>query len=323
MKNIDKRIRNLAKKEKLNADTAFLERQNRMAENLVKQSWEKSGKVQAALLRKYLAAGAAVFVLTALFVKTAAPYVSGHFSGIEIQEQEKNRTQTAVYEEDKQDELFEQETFQDSGQPFQDSKRELQSGQEGNAGNSLVQKNQDSLPEMISEEDAFFKAAFYAETMYGISAENVESSLHEEDGIYEAEFMTDGCGYQISIMADTGAFRSAGMEDDGFVYYQENMELKEGQIKKRAKQAKQTAARLLGSEPVITGGKVQYKVNAQGQVPHGTVLFLFDLENGDRLRMSYSMAEDSVWGAGIEKGGAGVLDRNVKEGETRVFMEIK
>ncbi len=316
MKKIDKQIREMAKKETLFENEMFSDRLYSMAEHLTEQSGEKNERTDVRLhFRKYLPAAAAIFVMALCCVKAAAPYMADYMNENGIR-QEKNRMQTNVYEKDKQEEFLEKEAVWDTEHVWQ-------TPQEADDGKYPGQETGQSADGLMSEDEAVLKAAFYLKTMYDISAEHLESSMCEKDGIYEVEFMADNIRYQARIKADTGAFLAVSMDSSEFVYYQDYIKAEKEQLQKKGKQARKTAELLLGNEPAVTGGKIQYKINEQGQVPHGSAVFLFDLDNGDRLRMPYSIAEDSLWGACIEKGGAGVLEQNVREGETRIYLDIR
>ena len=311
MKKIDKHIQKLAEIEKskensiLKESTAFKERLNRQAETLAGQSREKHGRKYAApLFRTYLPAAAAVLVLAAFPAKAAAEYALGRF-GMETGE-EKNGMQTTVYE-------IAPNASESGAEPE-------------NSGHGMEQKQAQDAAGKMTQEKARRAAAFYIKTMFGVSEKtirNMEISLSAESGIYKAVSETDGVRYEACVDAKTGRFRSVSMDREGFAYYQDNTAVKKKQIRKKGTEAWKTAARLLGEDAEITGAKAQYKINEKGQVPHGSVVFLFDLKDGDRLRMPYSIAEDALWAAALERGAAGYEDGNVREGERRIYLELE
>lgn len=174
----------------------------------------------------------------------------------------------------------------------------------------------------LTEDEAAASAAYFAEKMFGISVKNMEHALDTDAGNYLITFRTDKASYSVRIQADNGAFRDISMDKENFVYYQDNTNENKSRILKKGKEAKSIAMQLLQKKTTIKDAYAQYKLNAQGYIPHGSVVYLFDLENGDRLRMSYSVAEDTLWGAAVETGGADHKDSNVKNGEKRVFLNI-
>ncbi|MDE7311850.1 MAG: hypothetical protein K2N87_09610 [Eubacterium sp.] len=190
---------------------------------------------------------------------------------------------------------------------------------------------QPKAAERLSEARAVDAAASYVKIMYGISDKQVqemqaslsfESSQFAETSCYCVSFAADSVCYKVTVDAENGSFLDISMEKEGFAYYQDNFALKKSRLRKAGAEAESIALQFIRESSVITDAYVQYKLNANGQVPHGTAVCLFDLADGDRIRISYSMAEDALWGAVREKGGAGHRDANVREGETRMFLEL-
>lgn len=174
----------------------------------------------------------------------------------------------------------------------------------------------------LSADNAVVSAAFYVQAMYGVAVENMEKEISGNDRDYQITFKADKLSYSVCVQVDDASFGSISMDQEGFVCYYDNLEIEEAQIQKKGKEAKAIALKLLREKSTITDVYAQYKLNAQGQVPHGSVVYLFNLENGDRLRMSYSIAEDALWGAALEEGGAGHFDQNVKKDEKRIYLQI-
>lgn len=158
--------------------------------------------------------------------------------------------------------------------------------------------------------------------MFGISTENMEYTLDTDAENYVITFLTGKTSYSVRIQADNGAFRDISMDKEDFDYYQDHTNEDQSRILKKGKEAKSIAIQLLQKENAIKAAYAQYKLNAQGYIPHGSVVYLFDLENGDRLRISYSVTEDTLWGAAVKTDAAGHKDRNIKNDEKRVFLNI-
>ncbi len=186
----------------------------------------------------------------------------------------------------------------------------------------MEKKRSQISPNALSEEEVVASAASYLKIMYGITAENMETGLSGSYGDYQITFVADHTTYSVCVQAKDASFQNITMEKDGFAYYHENLKINKKQIQKKGKEAKAIAFELLGETSTITNACAQYKLNENGQIPHGSIVYLFDLANGNRLRMSYSIAEDMLWGATIEEGGAGHKDLHVKNNETRVFLDI-
>lgn len=187
----------------------------------------------------------------------------------------------------------------------------------------------------LSDVQAISAAADYVHIMYGVSKKqlrqmqsslSLEHSPLSEPSTYRVRFVSDSNSdqicYQAVIDANNGSFLNICLEKEGFSYYQDNFAVDKAKLRKKGLKAKRIAARLIKDASVITDSYIQYKLDENGRVPHGTAVCLFDLANGDRIRISYSMAEHTLWGAVREKGGAGQRDANVRENETRMFLEL-
>lgn len=388
MKNIDRQIRKLAKKEKYEENPCFTEQLIQMTEDLVMQAQHTPRKTHRKVFcRKYVPAAICAVILAAYPVKAATDYVAEHLA--KVSEEEKNKLRTMVYENDKKHSSLEQEAIRYS--------RDL-SESELKLYNTMIQQyetgvfpqgtltvsehihtpdqntvcynpkenciylpdhelQEEELLEIIdffhkldyslctsdttleykaelknkqpvmpayalSEDEAAKSAAYFAEKMFGISTENMEHTLDNDAENYLVTFLTGKTSYSVRIQADNGAFLDISMDKEDFDYYQDHTNEDKSRILQKGKEAKSIAMQLLQKENAIKDAYAQYKLNAQGYIPHGSVVYLFDLENGDRLRMSYSVAEDTLWGAAVETGGAGHKDKNVKNDEKRVFLNI-
>lgn len=182
----------------------------------------------------------------------------------------------------------------------------------------------------LSDTQAVAAAADYVNILYGVSKKQLqqmqtnvswERSPLTEQTNYHICFASDSIRYQVSIDAN-GAFLDLSLEKEGFSYDQDNVALDKASLRKKGLEAKSIAERLLNGTSVITDAYIQYKLDENGRVPHGTAVCLFDLADGGRIRISYSMAEHTLWGAVRETGGAGQRDANVHENETRMFLEL-
>lgn len=388
MKNIDRKIRKLAKTEKYEENPYFSKQLIHMTEDLVKESRHTLQKTQRKFFcRKYIPAAICAVILAAYPVKAATDYVAEHLA--KVSEEEKNELRTMVYENDKKHLSVEQEAicysrdFTESEQKLYDTLIEqyeagafpqdtltvsvdihtadqntvcynpeenciylpdhelkeeelleiidfyhkldysLRTSDTTLEYKADLKNKQTVLPaHALSEEEAVTSAAYFAEKMFDISTKNMEHTLDTDAGNYSATFITDQTSYSVRIQADNGACKDISMDKEGFVYYQDYAQADKTRILLKGKEAKTIAIQLLPKDVIIKNAYAQYKLNLQGYIPHGSVVYLFDLESGDRLRISYSVAEDTLWGAAVETGGAGHKDQNVKDDEKRVFLNI-
>lgn len=201
---------------------------------------------------------------------------------------------------------------------------------EGYAKELEERKNQKPEADSMSEGDAVGKAAEYMKTFFGVSVDSMETAVEyipaELDGRendYQITFTQGDIRYTVSIECVTGAFGSISKNVEGVEYYQDNLAVDEDKLKLRGADAKKIMQNVLGEDLDITDAYVQYKINGEGLVPHGSAAIFFDLGNGDRVRMQYSIGEDEIWCMFLENGTAGHRDRNVMEGETRIFIELE
>ena len=388
MKDFDKKVRALAKNEKLVENLPFEKRLICMAEDLVKKTTKKKkGIWQKNFYMKYVAAVIFILLIAVYPVKAAADYLTARLAS--MSEEEKDELRTMVYENDKENCSLENEAIRYS-RDFTEYEQKMYDAMVKQYENGIFPKDTlmisdelsaevddnicynpknkymylpnreltgEELLEMIdfyfktdyglqtsddtikykedmknkklqlhadalSENEAAAIAASYVQKMYDVSIENMDKSLTADDRYYQIVFLADYVTYSVCIQADDGSFKDISMDKEGFEYYKDNIKVNESHIQKKGKEAKSIALQLLTEEETITDAYAQYKVNAKRELPHGSIVYLFDLKNGDRLRMSYSAAEDTFWGAVIENEGAGHKDRNVKKDEKRIFLRI-
>jgi len=388
MKNIDKKIRKLAKNEKIAENLPYEQYLINIAEDLVKKPAKtKKRGCKNTFYTKYVPASILILIIAAYPVKAAADYVSVRLAA--VPEKEKEDLRIMVYENDEQNPSLEKEAIRYS-RAFSEYEQEKYDFMRKQYENGVFPKGtlqvSDDLPaaddgniyynpkenlmylpdrELTEEEflqmiDFYYKvddslrtsdttaeykedmenestqlrtdalsedeiaacAASYIKKMYGISTENMDMSIRGDDLNAQITFWADHVSYSVRIQADDGSFRDISMDKEGFEYYKDNLKVKESHIQQKGKEARDIALQLLSEEETVTDVYAQYKQNEKGQLPHGSVVYLFDLKNGDRLRMSYSAAEDTFWGAAIENGGAGHKDENVRKDEKRIFLQI-
>ncbi len=187
----------------------------------------------------------------------------------------------------------------------------------------MDQKADNAAPEKgsLSRDRAASAASACMKAMYGLSTNGMSRKITlDKKKDYLVTFVSDSAVYTVGIQADNGRFLHISMEQEGFVFYQDNLQAGQNKIRRQGKKAKTIAKQLAGPDAIITDSCASYKVNENGQIPHGSILYLFELEDGDRIRMSFSLAEDTLWGASLEPGGAGHKDTDVRPVETRIFL---
>ena len=379
--NIDKKIRNMLKKEKLDENPDYCEKLIRMSENLVKQPKNMNRLVNRKSFHlKYIPVVIFTILIAAYPVKAASDYVSSRLA--KLSEEEKNELRTMIRSLDEEAIRYSRDFSESEQEQYDALLVQYDKGVFPQGTLSIVNDihaandetvyynpednciylpdrrlTEEELLEMIdfynktdyslrtsdastkyradmenkrlqlsvdalSEDEAVASAAFYVETMYGIATEKMEKRLNGNYGDYQITFTEDNVSYSVCIQADDASFKDISMDMEGFAYYHDNLKVKDSHLRKKGKEAKTIAAKLLGEKSAITDAYAQYKLNEKGQIPHGSVVYLFDLANGNRLRMSYSIAEDTLWGAAVEEGGAGHKDLNVKKDEERIYLHI-
>jgi len=208
----------------------------------------------------------------------------------------------------------------------------LQNSDEADEYQRKLEEQKDKEPEAgsLSEAEAVVKAAEYGKVFFGISfdsmktaVEYVPAELEGRDSEYEITFTQEDTCYAVSVDCVTGAFGSICKSEDGVDYYQENLAVNEDILKLRGADAKKLVQNILGEDVDIVDAYGQYKLNEEGLVPHGSAAFLFDLGNGDRVRLQYSIGTAELWCMFLENGAAGHRDRNTGKGEKRIFIELQ
>ncbi len=208
----------------------------------------------------------------------------------------------------------------------------LQNSDEADEYQKKLEEQKDKEPKAgsMSEAEAVEKAAEYGKVFFGISFDSMKTAVEyvaaEAEGTdseYEIVFTQGDTCYAVNVNCVTGAFGSICKSEDGVDYYQENLAVDEDILKLRGADAKKLVQNILGEDVDIVDAYGQYKLNEEGLVPHGSAAFLFDLGNGDRVRLQYSIGTDELWCMFLENGTAGHRDRNTRKGEKRVFIELQ
>lgn len=156
--------------------------------------------------------------------------------------------------------------------------------------------------ESLSESEITERATGFLERMYG---ENIglhktdfciEDTVGTEEKFYIVNFTDDDdiC-YEFRLLAENGELRHIILNDPEIDYEREALTVDSELLEQLYKEAKDIFSHVWEDNYELEVSTCEYNVTKDNKIPHGNIVFLFALKNGDAIKLLYNVNSESFW----------------------------
>lgn len=152
--------------------------------------------------------------------------------------------------------------------------------------------------EAMTKEAVLEKASACLEGMFNVDSTEMEKSIDYSEIIEEyAVIFNEGTeqSYEVWMDAKDGTLLSIILQKQGIDFHATPAKVDEEQFISNYERAKELFMNIFGSDTKIAGCTCEYKVDEEGNIPRGNVLYYFELPNGEAYRFYYNVNENLFW----------------------------
>ncbi|MDO4275990.1 MAG: hypothetical protein Q4D16_20160 [Eubacteriales bacterium] len=157
-------------------------------------------------------------------------------------------------------------------------------------------------PSALSEAKASEQALGFLKNMYDdLTDVQVTNIVFDEaEGIQKSFYIVDftddnNSYYQVEISAETGELEYILLEQQGIDFQEESFPLNDIDFDDLYKKGKEIFRQVRGEDCESKSSTCEYNITKENTIPHGNINFLFELNNGDAVRLLYNVNNDVFW----------------------------
>lgn len=156
--------------------------------------------------------------------------------------------------------------------------------------------------ESLSEPEITEQAVGFLEKMYGKNSGlrktdfRIEDTVGTEEKFYVVTYVDDNdiC-YEVSLLAENGELRHIILNEPEVDYEQEALIVDSDMLEQLYKEAEEIFFRVWADGHEFVSSTCEYNMTKDNKIPHGDIVFLFELKNGDAIKILYNVNRESFW----------------------------
>lgn len=101
--------------------------------------------------------------------------------------------------------------------------------------------------------------------------------------------------YEVSLLAENGELRHIILNEPEVDYEQEALIVDSDMLEQLYKEAEEIFSRVWADGHEFVSSTCEYNMTKDNKIPHGDIVFLFELKNGDAIKILYNVNRESFW----------------------------